>query len=415
MNDNILKDFPDSAELLEWYKKNSSGSIHEVNGHLHTPYSFSAFRDMAQIFEMAQKENLKVLGINDFYVMDGYGEFYSHCLRNGIFPLFNIEFIGLLKHEQDLGIRINDPNNPGRTYFSGKGLRFPPSANPSVDCILQNLKYESQVQVKEMIDKVNIILSGADPSLSLKYSEVKRLYAKELVRERHIARAIRELIFSRYPTETERLSMLEQIYDGKKCRAALSDPAALENEIRGNLLKAGGRAFVPEDENAFLPAPEIINIILASGGIPCYPVLLDNPDGVCTEYEADKQLLMNELISMNVHCIELIPGRNDLGFLRDFVMFFDLNGFVITFGTEHNAPGLMPLTVTGRGAQPLDEDLKKISFRGACVIAAHQYLHARGEEGYILPDGAARKEARKEFVSLGKAVIEKYIRTQHNG
>jgi hypothetical protein len=49
------------------------------------------------------------------------------------------------------------------------------------------------------------------------------------------------------------------------------------------------------------------------------------------------------------------------------------------------------------------------------VIAAHQYLHARGKEGYLLPDGTARKEAKDEFVALGKAVIEKYIRTQHNG
>jgi len=97
MTDNILKDFPAPAELLEWYEKNDSDTVHEVNGHLHTPYSFSAFRDMKQIFDMASAENIKVLGINDFYVTDGYEAFYKHSLGNRIFPLFNIEFIGLLK------------------------------------------------------------------------------------------------------------------------------------------------------------------------------------------------------------------------------------------------------------------------------------------------------------------------------
>lgn len=411
MSDNILKDFPSAEELLEWYEKNGSSTVHEVNGHLHTPYSFSAFRDMQQIFDMALDENIKVLGINDFYVTDGYQAFYAHSLRTRIFPLFNIEFIGLLKDEQERDIRINDPNNPGRTYFSGKGLRYPLAADQSVSRVLQNLKYESQVQVKEMIDKVNTILRQADTSLSLKYSEVKRLYARELVRERHIARAIQELVFGLYPSDADRLGIFEQIYGGKKCKAPLADPAALEIEIRGNLLKAGGRAFVPEDENAFLSVPDIISIIRQCDGIPCYPVLLDNPEGQCTEYESDRQLLLNELTSMNVHCIELIPGRNDLSFLRDFVTFFDRNGFVITFGTEHNTPELNPLTITARGKQLLDPELKRISFEGACVIAAHQYLHAQGQEGYINPDGSARKGDKENFVALGKAVIEKYIRT----
>ena len=100
-------------------------SYREANGHIHTPYSFSAFSDMETIFRMAREEKIAVLGINDFYVSDGYDEFHKGCIANRIFPLFNIEFIGLLKEEQKKGIRINDPNNPGRIYFSGKGLDYP--------------------------------------------------------------------------------------------------------------------------------------------------------------------------------------------------------------------------------------------------------------------------------------------------
>ena len=80
---------------------------------------------METIFRMATDENIAVLGINDFFVTDGYEAFHNGSLKNKIFPLFNIEFIGLLKEEQKKGIRINDPNNPGRIYFCGKGLDYP--------------------------------------------------------------------------------------------------------------------------------------------------------------------------------------------------------------------------------------------------------------------------------------------------
>jgi hypothetical protein len=105
----------------------------------------------------------------------------------------------------------------------------------------------------------------------------------------------------------------------------------------------------------------------------------------------------------------LIPGRNDLRFLKQFVQFFHDNKFVITFGTEHNTPELTPLLITARGNQPLDAELKKISWEGASVIAAHQYLHAKREEGYVKIDGKANRERMDDFIELGKAVIEKFI------
>ncbi len=410
MSEYILSEFPNKNQLLEEYNSSAEDCIHEVNGHLHTPYSFSAFRDMEQIFDMAARENLKVLGINDFYVADGYEAFYKQCLNSKIFPLFNIEFIGLLKDEQERDIRVNDPGNPGRCYLSGKGMRYPFEPEEPVRCILKNLKFESQVQVKEMIEKLNTILAGIDTGLVLKYSEVKRMYAKELVRERHIARALRELVFTRYGSEEERNRCYEKLFDGNKPKAGQDNHAALEIEIRARLLKAGGQAFVPEDENAFLPVPEIIEIIHKSGGIPCYPVLLDNAEGECTEYESDMQLLLNELLALKIFCIELIPGRNDINFLRDFVMFFRKNGFIITFGTEHNTPELNPLTITARNNHTLDEELKRISFEGSCVIAAHQYLHAQGLQGYLDDTGLAIQNRMEEFISLGKSVIERFTR-----
>ncbi len=409
MSVNILKTLPEREELLIWYRKNKTNTIYEVNCHLHTPYSFSAFQNMSQIFGMAQKENVKILGINDFYVTDGFQAFYEYSLKSKIFPLFNIEFIGLLKEEQEKNIRVNDPNNPGRTYFCGKGLNYPLQLESESNYIMQNLKFETQVQVKKMIEKAHALLQALDPDLSLEYSEIKRVFAKELVRERHIARAIRVAVFTKYQSPEERNEFLYRLYDGKESSVNLSDDAGIENEIRANLLKAGGKAFVPEKESAFLPIPDIIALILQAGGIPCYPVLLDNKQGECTEYETDKQILMNKLLSLGVYCIELIPGRNDFENLKKFVSFFRKNGFIITFGTEHNIPQMVPLKVSARENHPLDKELKTISYEGACVIAAHQYLHPKEEEGYLVHYGQAKVDQTENFIELGKAVIEKYI------
>ena len=67
----------------------------DVNAHLHTPYSFSAFSDVKQALDMAASEGVKVVGINDFYSMDGYREWKEGCAERALFPLFGIEFISL--------------------------------------------------------------------------------------------------------------------------------------------------------------------------------------------------------------------------------------------------------------------------------------------------------------------------------
>ena len=115
----FLNSLPWHDELRKQLTGGEIPEFREANGHIHTPYSFSAFDSMDTVFKMAREEEISALGINDFFVTDGYEAFHDGCIRNNIFPLFNIEFIGLLKEEQKAGIRINDPNNPGRIYFSG--------------------------------------------------------------------------------------------------------------------------------------------------------------------------------------------------------------------------------------------------------------------------------------------------------
>jgi hypothetical protein len=95
--------------------------------------------------------------------------------------------------------------------------------------------------------------------------------------------------------------------------------------------------------------------------------------------------------------------------LKKFIQFFYDEGFVIILGTEHNTPDLIPLKVTARGSVPLDESLKKISWEGACVVAAHQYLRAHGRQGYVLSDGNPSKDQRDELAKIGHLVIEYFL------
>ncbi len=406
---NLFEEFPAQEELLDWYSKNGSNQVHDVNGHFHTPYSFSAFKDMKEVFILAEKENVNILGINDFYTTAGYDEFTELSKKFKKFPLYNIEFMGLLKEEQEKGIRINDPNNPGRIYLSGKGLDFPPHNERDSTKTIEYLHKESLNQTREMVEKTAAHLVKTNPQLSLDYNDILKKYTKGMLRERHIAKAIRIKVRELYHSEEEIKSVLKLIYNGKSSEADISSDTALEEEIRGRLLKTGGPGFVKEDPKSFLELHDVIETIIDAGGIPTYPVLLDDKNGNFTDFESDMETLSRELTSRNICSIELIPGRNSFKILKEFSCFFHDRKFIITYGTEHNTPEMIPIEISARGRVPLDEELKSICFEGACAIAAHQYLRSKNMTGYVNDDGTSKTDQLDEFIELGNAVIEYFL------
>jgi hypothetical protein len=407
-NKSIFISFPEKQELLLESEKNKN-KVLLVNGHFHTPFSFSAFDEIEQVFRMAKAEAIQVLGINDFYTTDGYAEFAKLAEKYKIFPLFNIEFMSLQKDLQDANIRVNDPANPGRTYFSGKGLSSPLILADEQLNLLQSVQHESNIQTAEMVEKLNELLAEVNAGFSYTFDGLKAKYAKNLLRERHIAKALRISIDEKFKNTEEKRAFYEKLFSGKVVKSKLDDMAAIENEIRSNLLKSGGRAFVPEDPKAFLSLEQVKDLIITAGGIPCYPVLLDDAKGNFTDYERNKESLYETLVSKNVYSIELIPGRNTFAVLKEFVSYFRSKNFLITFGTEHNTPQLDPIKVSCSGGVELDAELERVGFEGACIIAAHQYLIAKGKEGYLDMNGIAKINEYDSFVELGRAVINYFI------
>jgi hypothetical protein len=316
--------------------------------------------------------------------------------------------MGLQKEEQKAGIRVNDPQNPGRTYISGKGLAFPVSFSDQASAKMDLLMKESNRQTYKMVEMLNLHLERKSIGISFTAEELHQTFARNLFRERHIATAVRNAVFEKYSDSETRKAILEEILGSPVPENIFNDHSSLENEIRNKLLKAGGPAYVPEDEDAFLSLEQVLQLIIDGGGIPCYPVLLDDAKGNYTDFEADYSAMAQKLKDKGIFMIELIPGRNDFHILKEFVKFFDQKGFVITFGTEHNTPKLDPLTVSCRGGVQLDEFLMEINYRGACIIAAHQFLVSIAKEGF--PTQRFPETNRlNELANLGGKIIENFI------
>ena len=380
--------------------------VMKVNAHLHTPYSFSAFIDIDDALDRAVKEGVKVVGINDFYTTSGYDAWAEGCKRRNLFPLFGIEFISLNEADQRAGLRVNDPGNPGRTYMSGKGMSYPFMLDEPYATQLASVRKEANDQVEAMCGKLNELLLANKTDFSLDFEWIKNELTKGSIRERHLAKALRMKVYEFCGNEDKNIkSVFSLLFGGKELKSSITDFAGVENEIRGNLLKAGGAAFVPETAEAFLPMQTVCEIILAGGGIPTYPFLADDANGGYTDFENDLERVAIQLTERGFHSVEFITTRNDVNLLEKYAGYLYEKGFVVTFGSEHNTPAMEPIELFARNNTPLTEKLMKINFEGACVIAAHQQLVSQGQRGYVDEKGNADRSKRDEFVKLGKELI----------
>ena len=378
----------------------------KINAHLHTPYSFSAFKNINDALDRAAAENVKVAGINDFYTTEGYEEWSAGCEKRNLYSLFGIELISLNEADQQAGLRVNDPGNPGRTYLSGKGLAYPFRLREPFASLLAEVRHEANKQVEAMCEKLNNLLQEKNIEISLDFEWIKNELTKGSIRERHLAKALLIKVCEHCARDEAKMKpVLEQLF-GKPLQSPVENIAGVENEIRANLLKAGGAAFVPEDAKAFLPVQTIFDIILAAGGIPTYPFLADDANGNYTDFENDLERVAQQLTERNFHAVEFIPTRNDVHLLEKYAVYLHEQGFVISFGSEHNTPTMEPIELFARNHTPLTETLLKINYEGACVIAAHQHLVKQGLPGYVDEKGYADRSTRGEFVTLGKLLIE---------
>jgi hypothetical protein len=367
------------------------------NAHIHLPPNFSAFETVEQAVDLAAAQGVRVLGVSNYYDYAVYDDFARLAGERGIFPLYGLEIICLIDELVKAGVKINDPGNPGKMYVCGKGItKFKPF-NPVAQRIIDTIRRNDSTRMKAMVEATERVFAGAGLATGLDdqrvIDRVVRRHGSERSRvylqERHVCQAFQEVLFEKIapPQRAERLKPILGEID-------YTNAVKVQNEIRSKLMKAGKPAYVAE---TFIGFADALRLIKELGGIPCYPVLADGASPIC-EFESDPAKLVEKIKGLGLIAAEFIPVRNAPDVLDRYVKTLRNAGLVVTAGTEHNTLDLLPIEPTCLKGAPIPEDLKAIFWEGACVVAAHQTLTAKGEPGFNGKD-------IEKFAKMGEEII----------
>ena len=425
MQDAKATDFLIELGTVEEVKALAAGGLSpagpvKFNTHIHLPPNFSAFETVSQAVALAAEQGVSVLGVGNYYVFGVYQTFVKAVREKGIFPLFGTEIIALETDLQQQGVRINDPGNPGKYYICGKGITRFETLSQKAEELLGSIRKNDQLRMTEMIEKMDLVFSchGVDLKLDV-HAVIARVVKRhgckaEMVtlQERHVCQAFQEVFFD-VAAEHQRLAKLTQVF-GVAPKSDMDNAVAVQNEIRSNLMKAGKSCFVPETFVNLSQAKELIGQL---GGIPCYPVLADGSSQRC-EYETPLETLIETLKSNGYTMVEFIPLRNQPDVLSEYVKAIRAAGIAVVAGTEHNTLDLLPIEPTCVDRQLIPKDVNEIFFEGVCVLSAHAFLKAQGQDGFI--DDAnnpnqnySTDEARiEDFRKIGAAVLAKYFNSK---
>ena len=388
-----------------------------TNTHVHLPPNFSAFRTVTEALDLAAADGVGVLGASNYYDYTVYGELARGARERGIFPLFGIEVIAMDEELQRAGVLVNDPGNPGKFYLCGKGIVAFEAMRPAAERLITRIRRGDGERIRAMIARIaDRFTKGGVPLPVAEASVVDGIVRRHgsprstvFLQERHVAQAFQEALFEALPA-AERPAALARACGEVSASVDPDDPVAVQGELRSRLMKAGKPAYIEED---FVTFEEARRLVLELGGIPSYPTLADGTEPLCG-FEQPIERLLENVLARDLHAAELIPVRNRPELLREYVTAMRRAGLIVTAGTEHNTLDRLPLAPTCRGGVAIPADVDEIFREGACVVAAHQFLRAHGEEGFV--DAAGRPhagyregEARiAAFAELGAAVIETY-------
>ena len=367
-----------------------------TNCHIHTNESFSVFRSPSEAVWQAAREGLAVLGINDHYTVAGHEEFRQACKIAGIDAAFSMEAVGMDRAAEAAKLLLNDPDNPGRVYLCGKGITSIPPDSSVAARSLAGMRAALVRRNREMTVKVGQLFRDRLDADGPTWEDVVSLTPRGNATERHVGKAalgrLREVAAARGVPVAE---LIERCCGAAPPAAA--DDAALQNFLRGKLLKAGAPCYVRETEDAFISSEDLRAMFLAFGAIPTYPVL-GNP---VTSGERDIEALLDRLEASGFYAIEVIPHRNTRERLAEIVSAARRRWWPVFNGTEHNTPEARPLL----DPYALDPEFEPWFRQSTALMLGHQAAVSRGEPGFVgengrpsIPDARARFEY---FSNLG--------------
>lgn len=387
----------------------AAAGIPVVNTHVHFPPNFSAFTTVTDAIDTAVDQGVRAIGISNFYDQQVYSRFAEQATAAGIVALFGLEFITLDPELEAAGTLVNDPANPGRVYFCGKGISPFREKTPTAAATAAAIRTDNDTRAAAMIAQLAAHFAGVGLDTGLTAAGVAADVAARTevpvewvsLQERHIARAFQEALAT-LPTD-QRADVLAAAY-GAPSGVDIDNPVALQGELRSRLLKVGTAGFVPEVPLSFADA---YSYVLDSGGIPTFPILADGAKEL-SPFEYPPAQLAARLLERKVYAAELIPIRNATAIVAEYVDALTAAGIIVMGGTEHNTADRIPYDpacVDG----PIPDAARAAFWEATCVVAAHQHLVATGAPGYVDvagnltgTDPAARKA---ELAALGAELI----------
>jgi len=388
-------------------------AIPVFNTHLHVPPNFSAFSTVEDAVATSAREGVAVIGTSNFHDFGVYDRFEAAAKQHGLAALFGLEFISVLEDEQRDGVKINDPANPGRAYICGKGIPAPTAPNAEARRFMDDAKTSNEARTTAMIDLIRDILAAAGLEVDISYDSIVAGVAARaevpagwvVLQERHVALGFQMALFEHVPVQ-RRATLLGKVY-GQPPQAAADDAVATQGELRSRLMKAGCLAFVEETP---VPFTDALAFIRGLGAIAVYPTLADGVIPICG-YEDPVEDLIERMTGHDIYGAELIPVRNTPAVVDDYVTAWRDAGIFVMVGTEHNTQERIPVGPTCLDGAPLSDTVKRITWEGTCVVAAHQHLMQQGKAGYAdgqgklnpaFPDAETRI---RYFAELGEELL----------
>lgn len=409
---NRFRQLGDVTDLQRQAAAMTQLTVMPANSHIHLPPNFSAFSSVHQAVDLATQQGIRLLGISNYYDYTVYGPFSELAVAGNIFPVYGTELIGMIPQLRDSGTRLNDPGNPGKIYICGKGITGLLKPSEKAEHWLDVIRSHDKQRMTEMIARVSKVFTQLGLDIELTFDQVVDGITKRYdcprktvwLQERHIAEAFEIALSDKLPAD-EFLPTLEKLLGKPSQAGGPQDTAVIQGELRSALMKAGKPAFVEEQ---FINLEAALELIEGLDGIACYPVLADGANPLC-EFEQNPEKLAEKLKSLGFKAAELIPIRNAPDKLDHYTKALRRAGLIVTAGTEHNTPDLLPIMPRCSDGSEISQELQTIFWEGACVVAAHQYLKLNDQPGYAADDTGFNNEHIQSMARLGEIVMKHYV------
>ena len=384
--------------LLRQGKVDVAPASDVANMHCHTFFSFNAYGySPSGLAWLAKRRGYRVMGIVDFDVLDGVGEFLDACESVGVRGSAGIETRAFVP--EFASREINSPGEPGITYHMGIG--FTSSCVP--DCAAGVLARMRELVVQRnqgIVDRVNAYLHP----VTIDYEhEVLPLTPGGNPTERHIVVAYVHAVEREAPDPAAFWGDRLQMPSGEAADM-MRHPALLQNHVRSRLMKQGGVGYVPPTPAAFPSVAEVNQLTRACGALPCAAWL----DGMSAGEQAIGELLQL-MMDQGAVALNIVPDRNwniadakvqrlKVQKLWNVVHLAQELALPLNIGTEMNAFGQK---LVDDFDVPEMQPLRKVFLDGAHFIYGHTQLQkALGRErGYQsewacthMPDRRGRNE-----------------------